>query len=275
MSSLYPEYSPAEWRVIVEREPRTGAWNMALDEAIAEAVSVGESPPTLRFYRWDPPCLSLGKRQPLGGVALERCARDGVDVVRRATGGWAILHTEELTYSIATTPADPRAEGAILDAYRKLSKGLIAGLHLLEVPAMMNPVDPFGVHNLSAACFEVPSAYEIVVGGRKLIGSAQTRSGGRVLQHGSLPLAGDITRVVDYLWFQTEDDRAALRAHLSERATTLRDVLGHEATFEEVAAAMSRGFAAALYLMLAPGEPSEAERAAAETHMHEKATVQA
>lgn len=273
MSSLYPEYSPAEWRVIVEREPRTGAWNMAMDEAIAEAVSAGESPPTLRFYRWDPPCLSLGKRQPLGGVALERCARDGVDVVRRATGGWAILHTEELTYSIATTPADPRAEGAILDAYRKLSKGLIAGLHLLEVPAIMNPVDPLGVHNLSAACFEVPSAYEIVIGGRKLIGSAQTRSGGRVLQHGSLPLAGNIARVVDYLWFQTEDDRAALRAHLSERATTLRDVLGRQATFEEVAAAMSRGFAAALYLTLTPGEPTEAELAAATAGMREKATV--
>ena len=248
---------------------------MAMDEAIAEAVSVGESPPTLRLYRWAPPCLSLGKRQPLGGVALERCERDGVDVVRRATGGWAILHTEELTYSVATTPTDPRAEGAILDAYRKLSKGLIAGLHLLEVPAMMNPVDPLGVHNLSAACFEVPSAYEIVVGGRKLIGSAQTRSGGRVLQHGSLPLAGDIARVVDYLWFQTEDDRAALRAHLSERATTLRDVLGREAAFEEVAAAMTRGFAAALHLTLTPGEPSEAELAAAEAGMREKATVQA
>lgn len=274
MSSLYPEYTPTEWRLLVEREPRTGAWNMALDEAIMEAVGAGESPPTLRFYQWAPPCLSLGKRQPLSGVARDRCARDGVDVVRRATGGWAILHTDELTYSIATTPNDPRAEGAILDAYRKLSKGLIAGLHLLGVPAMMNPVDPLGVHNLSAACFEVPSAYEIVVGERKLIGSAQTRSGGRVLQHGSLPLAGDIARVVEYLWFQTEDGRESLAAHLRERATTLSVVLGRDVTFAEVADAMTRGFAAALFLTLVEGEPTPAELAAAERRMREKAAVE-
>lgn len=275
MSSLYPEYTPAEWRLIIEREPQTGAWNMALDEAIMDAVGAGESPPTLRFYQWAPPCLSLGKRQPLTGVALDRCAREGVDVVRRATGGWAILHTDELTYSIATTPADPRAEGAILDAYRKLSKGLIAGLHLLEVPAMMNPVDPLGVHNLSAACFEVPSAYEIVAGDKKLIGSAQTRPNGRVLQHGSLPLSGDIGRVVEYLWFQTDEDRAALAAHLRERATTLSAALGRDVSFEEVASAMARGFSAALYLTLVPGEPTEAEMAAARERMREKATVEA
>lgn len=275
MSSLRPEYTPAEWRLIVEREPRTGSWNMALDEAIMDAVGAGESPPTLRFYQWAPPCLSLGKRQPLSGVALDRCARDGVDVVRRATGGWAILHTDELTYSIATTPDDPRAEGAILDAYRKLSKGLIAGLHLLEVPAMMNPVDPLGTHNLSAACFEVPSAYEIVAGDMKLIGSAQTRPSGRVLQHGSVPLHGDIARVVEYLWFQTEDDRSSLAAHLRERATTLSTVLGRNVTFDEVASAMVRGFSAALYLTLVPGKPTEAELAAAQERMSEKATATA
>ena len=275
MSSLYPEYSPTEWRLIIEHEPQAGAWNMALDEAIMEAVGAGESPPTLRFYAWAPPCLSLGKRQPLSGVELERCARDGVDVVRRATGGWAILHTDELTYSIATTPDDPRAEGAILDAYRKLSKGLIAGLHVLEVPAMMNPVDPLGVHNISAACFEVPSAYEIVVGERKLIGSAQTRPNGRVLQHGSLPLTGDIARVVEYLWFQTEDDRAALGAHLRERATTLSAALGRDVSFDEVASAMARGFSAALYLTLVPGEPSESELAAARARMGEKTSISA
>lgn len=275
MSSLYPEYTPTEWRLIVEREPRMGSWNMALDEAIMDAVGAGESPPTLRFYQWAPPCLSLGKRQPLSGVALDRCARDGVDVVRRATGGWAILHTDELTYSIATTPDDPRAEGAILDAYRKLSKGLIAGLHLLEVPAMMNPVDPLGTHNVSAACFEVPSAYEIVAGDMKLIGSAQTRPGGRVLQHGSVPLHGDIARVVEYLWFQTEDDRASLAAHLRDRATTLSAVLGKDVAFDDVASAMVRGFSAALYVTLVPGEPTEAELAAAQERMREKATVTA
>ncbi len=270
MSTAHVDYPIATWRLIVEQAPRTGAWNMALDEAIMQAVGAGESPPTLRLYQWSPPCLSLGKRQPLSGVDLQRCQNDGVDVVRRATGGWAILHTDELTYSVTARPEDPRAEGAILDAYRKLSQGLVAGLHILGVPAVMNPVDPVGVHNASAACFEVPSAYEITVGIQKLIGSAQTRPAGKVMQHGSLPLHGDITRVVEYLWFQTEDDRASLAEHLRERATTLSAALGRSVSFDEVANAMRQGFATALNLTLDLGEPTSEEQATAERLAQEK-----
>lgn len=256
-------YPRATWRVIVDPAPGTGAWNMALDEAIVEAVAAGASPPTLRFYQWAPPCLSLGKRQPLDGVDLVRCRQDAVDVVRRPTGGWAILHTDELTYSVAARQDDPRTAGPILDAYRQLSAGLVAGLTLLGAQVEMSPVDPHGVHNLSAACFEVPSAYEITVAGKKLIGSAQTRPQGRVLQHGSLPLRGDIGRVADYLWFDSEENREQLRAHLLARATTLSAVLGRSVTFAEACAALCEGFAAALDLDLVPGEPLASELAAA------------
>ena len=266
-------YPPAVWRLIIEREPRTGAENMALDEAIMDAVAAGEALPTLRFYAWEPPCLSLGKRQPLDGVDLARCRADGVDVVRRATGGFAILHTDELTYSIAIRPNDPRSDGAILDAYRKLSQGLMAGLRLLGATPEMNPVVPGGVHNASAACFEVPSAYEIVMAGRKLIGSAQARPAGRVLQHGSLPLVGDIARVARYLAYEREDERAALAQHLRERATTARDALGRAVSYDEVAEAMARGFAAALNLTYEPGEPAPAELAVAQSRLAEKIVV--
>jgi len=260
MTNPDTRYSPAIWRLLVDDAPRTGAANMALDEAIMDAVAAGESPPTLRFYAWQPPCLSLGKRQPLSGVDLDRCQRDGVDVVRRATGGLAILHTDELTYSIATLPSDPRAEGAILDAYRSLSQGLVAGLRLLGLPAMMNPVDPLAAKYTSAACFEVPTAYEITVGERKLLGSAQTRPAGRVLQHGSLPLYGDIARVVDCLFFRDMYEREALRMHLRARATTLEAALGRRAGFAEAAQALARGFARALTLTLEPGNVTEAEQ---------------
>lgn len=256
--TIYPR---ARWRVIVDSAPRTGAWNMALDEAILEAVAHAAVPPTLRFYQWTPPCLSLGKRQPLDGVDLARCARDGIDVVRRPTGGWAILHTDELTYSIAALPNDPRAAGAILDAYRQLSAGLVDGLRRLGVPAAMNPVNPYGVHNASAACFEVPSAYEITAGDRKLMGSAQTRPAGRVLQHGSLPLHGDITRVASYLAFEDEAERSRLRAQLRAHATTLADALGHPVGFATACDALCAGFAAALNLDLEPGELTDAEMA--------------
>lgn len=246
---------------------------MACDEAVAQAVAAGDSPPTLRFYQWEPPCLSLGRRQPLSGVDLERCARDGVDVVRRATGGLAILHTDELTYSVATTPDDPRAAGAILDAYRALSRGLVAGLRLLGIPAEMSPVVPAGAQGTSAACFEVPSAYEIVAGDRKLIGSAQVRAQGRVMQHGSLPLRGDIARIVDYLRYETPGERESLRAHLSERATTLGAALGQEAPFSEAAEAMARGFAEALNMRLEVGHLSSDEMRAARRLADEKRVV--
>jgi lipoate-protein ligase A len=260
MTNPDTRYPPATWRLLVDDAPRTGAANMALDEAMMDAVAAGESPPTLRFYAWLPACLSLGKRQPLSGVDLDHCHRDGVDVVRRATGGLAILHTDELTYSIATLPTDPRAEGAILDAYRKLSQGLVAGLRLLGLPAAMNPVDPLASKYTSAACFEVPTAYEITIGARKLLGSAQTRPVGRVLQHGSLPLYGDIARVVDCLWFTSEDEREALRAHLRARATTLAAALGRQISFAEAADAMAHGFAQALNLTLEPGTLTDAEQ---------------
>jgi len=261
--SLVEAFPPARWRLIVDADARTGAENMALDEAIMDAVAAGDSPPTLRFYQWEPPCLSLGKRQPLDGVDLAACRADDVDVVRRATGGWAILHTDELTYSVALRPDDPRVSGAILDTYRTLSQGLIAGLRLLGADAEMNPVIPGGAQNTSAACFEVPSAYEIIVGGRKLIGSAQTRPAGRVLQHGSLPLYGDIARVARYLTFTSQQERQALATHLRERATTLSGALGHPVSFAEAAQVMARGFADALNVELAPDELTTEELAAA------------
>lgn len=255
-------YARARWRLIIDPEPRTGAANMALDTAILDAVAAGTQPPTLRFYRWHPPCLSLGKRQPLDGIDAARAASAGIEMVRRPTGGWAILHTDELTYSVAARQTDPRVSGPILDAYRRLSAGLVAGLELLGVPVEMNPVDPLGVHNQSAACFEVPSAYEITVAGMKLIGSAQTQANGRVLQHGSLPLEGDIGRVADYLTFENDAEREALREHLRSRATTLRAALGRPVAFDEACGAMVKGFAAALNLDLTPGEPSQLELSA-------------
>jgi lipoate-protein ligase A len=267
-------YPSAVWRLMIERAPRTGASNMALDEAIMDAAAEGAAPPTLRFYAWEPPCLSLGKRQPLDGIDLARCRADGIDVVRRATGGFAILHTDELTYSIATRPDDPRADGAILDAYRKLSQGLMAGLRLLGATPEMNPVVPGGVHNASAACFEMPSAYEIVMGGQKLIGSAQVRPAGRILQHGSLPLTGDIARLVPYLAYADEAERAALAGHLRARATTISDALGRAVSIEEAAEAMARGFATALNLTFEPGEPTAAEMRAAEARLAEKSILQ-
>jgi len=218
------DFSPATWRLILEEEPRSGAANMAVDESLAESVAAGDAPPTLRFYRWQPAAVSLGRHQSVADVDEAKIAERGYDLVRRTTGGRAILHTDELTYSVTAPAADPRMAGGVMDAYLLMSNGLLAGLSGIGLAAEKAAGDVRAGRDVSAACFEVPSAYEITASGRKLMGSAQSRRKGYVLQHGSLPLTGEITRLVDVLALpQNEAD--ALRVHLAERACTLAQAL--------------------------------------------------
>ena len=255
-------FPPATWRLIIS-PPADGATNMAIDEAIAQTAAAGKVLPTLRFYRWEPPCLSLGRHQPLAKVDLERCMAAGVDVVRRPTGGRAILHTDELTYSVAGSDQEPRLAGGVLDAYHRLSAGLVAGLHLLGIPARQAPGTNRAGPDVSPACFEVPSAYEITVHGRKLMGSAQSRRRGFVLQHGSLPLQGDVARIVDYLAFPNGTEREALRRALKEHATTV-DAVGGSPDFDAVVMALAQGLATVLNLQLLPDDLTPSERELAE-----------
>jgi lipoate-protein ligase A len=253
------------WRVIVESEPRSGAWNMAIDRALMESVAEGVSPPTLRFYQWQPPALSLGKGQPIDVVDRDRCRADGIDVVRRPTGGWAILHTGELTYAVAAHADEPAVAGPLLEAYKTLSAGLVAGLRRLGLPAEQAPQPEASAKEGLVACFAVPYNNEITVRGLKLMGSAQARSQRRLLQHGSLPLRGDVSRVVDYLAFADDSERETLRRQLREHATTASAIAGRTIDFPEAAQALMAGLADRLAIDLIPGDltPPERDRAAA------------
>jgi lipoyl(octanoyl) transferase len=257
------------WRLIVEDTPRSGPANMALDQALAESCAAGDALSTLRFYRWQPPAVSLGRHQALTDIDMDVVRENGYEVVRRPTGGRAILHTDEFTYSVAAPEHEPRVQGSIMEAYLRLSEALLAGLRQLNVPA-----DKAGGHvragpDVSAACFEVPSAYEITAAGRKLMGSAQSRRAGYVLQHGSLPLYGDIGRLVDVLALP-EKVRQRLRRDLESRACTLAQALdvaddAPQVQYEAVATAMHAGFAQVLNLDFKPDQPTPAEmRRAAE-----------
>lgn len=251
-------YVPATWRLIIGSEA-DGATNMAVDQAIVEAVIEGSSPPTLRFYAWSPPCLSLGRSQPLSDVDLGACRAAGVDVVRRPTGGRSILHTDELTYSVALLQTDARAEGGVLEGYRRLSEGLLAGLQRLGVAAIQAMGRRKPQAEPTAICFETPADYEITVEDRKLVGSAQWRARGGVLQHGTLPLCGDLTRILDYLALPCIE-RESQRRHLRLRAITLEEAMGQVVPFDRVARDLAAGFAQALNLILVPGELTPQER---------------
>jgi lipoate-protein ligase A len=253
------------WRLLIT-PATTGRRNMALDEAILETVTAGLAPPTLRLFAWEPPCLSLGHAQSTEVVDEAALAAEGWGLVRRPTGGRALLHTDELTYSIAAPDSAEGLSGGVLPSYQHLGRGLLTGLERLGLRPDTPALPVVGqADRLNPICFEVPSAYEITVGGKKLVGSAQLRRRGAMLQHGSLPLSGDISRVVRVLRYPNGESRRQAAARLRRHATTLEEQLGRPTTFDEAAEALVEGFTEGLgwtiaYGSLTPGEESLAHQ---------------
>lgn len=263
----------AEWRLILD-PPRPGPLNMATDEALMQAQGDGNLPPTIRLYSWQPACMSIGYFQRAGGeLDLEACSQAGVDVVRRPTGGRAVLHDDEITYSV--TIRQELLPGGVLETYQKLSQGILQGLRYLGIegelarltrpgrrprpePAATSP--PAETEDgPQAACFDSPSWYEALVGGRKIIGSAQTRASGVILQHGSLLMSFDAERLAALLRAPSAAARARLTRHLDRRVTSVSEQLRRRPRPGEVEGAMVAGVAAALGVSLVQGGYSDRE----------------
>ena len=251
------------WRYIVT-EPADGATNMAIDEAMWRARQRGASPPTLRFFAWAPPTVSLGYGQPLDRhVDAAACRRLGVGVVRRPTGGSAIYHDgpeRELTYSVAATAEDLGVSGDLLDTYRWIGRALVRGLNALGARAEMIPTGR-GLARDPAFCFARTGAYEIEVGGKKLVGSAQRRQGTSFLQHGAVLLGVDEPRL-----------RALFPTTTAPMSTmtTLEAATGRPPRFDEVAAALRDAFEAEHGLTLVPAGLTEQETTLVERLVRER-----
>ncbi|HEX6059677.1 MAG TPA: lipoate--protein ligase family protein [Gemmatimonadaceae bacterium] len=217
--------SPTRWRLLLS-EPLDGAGNMALDEALQERAGATREC-VLRVYSWRRPTLSLGRNQrALGRYDEIRLRKARLAVVRRPTGGRAVLHHREVTYSVTA----PAAAGASLgESYARINRLLCDGLRRLGVAAEVAAGSGRAPMPGEAPCFETPTAGELVLGGRKLAGSAQWRDGGALLQHGSI--------LVD-------DDQSAVAGLLREpgapppRPATLREALGRAPDAAEVARAL-------------------------------------
>ncbi len=262
-----------QWRVIYDQHLE-GAANMAADEALMHAVAQKQQPPTLRFYGWQPFCLSLGYGQRLRDVDLDRVQANGWHVVRRPTGGRAILHGDEITYSLTLPDDHPLASGGIIETYLRISSGLLLAMARLGLNVQADPDGESSGKQAGPVCFEVPSKYEITVSGKKLIGSAQLRRSDGVLQHGTLPLYGDIARICDALAYDSDAEREDARQTVRERATTLQTA-GITVTWEQAAIALADGLAEALDVALVEGTMSEAELQSADALYRERYTSEA
>jgi lipoate-protein ligase A len=264
----------AIWRLLLT-PPAKGAWNMAVDEAILEAAGRGESRPTLRLYSWNPPCLSLGHAQPVSDIDQERLRANSWESVRRITGGRAILHTDEVTYSVTGPVDEPRLMGSVLESYNRLAKALLSVVMALGVPVEVQTGTVKANGDPNPVCFEVPSTYEITVRGKKLIGSAQARRKDGVLQHGSLPLSGDLTRICEVLHYQGELEREAARQRLLARATTVESVLGRPISWERAAQVFAQKFETRLGIMLKQEDLTNTEKIRIEELVQDKYTNRA
>ena len=245
---------------------------MPVDEAILISGAQGPARPTLRLYTWKPPCLSLGYAQPTRDADLDRLAFFGWDIVRRPTGGRAILHTDELTYAVVAPHSEPRLKGGVLESYQVISRALLRALHLVNIPAEAHaqPQVHTGRDSNEPICFEVPSNFEITVNGKKLIGSAQSRKKEGILQHGSLPLFGDLTRISQVLAYDNEVKRLIATERLIKHATTVEEVLGYKLTWDSITQVFITGFEEMLNLELVPDELTPDEKTRADELAQEK-----
>jgi lipoate-protein ligase A len=269
----------AQWRFISSGR-QDPAYNMAVDEAILTAHSEGKVPPTVRFYGWNPATLSIGYFQKAADeINFEQLALEGLGFVRRPTGGRAVLHDRELTYSIIVAENYPGIPRSVTEAYRVLSEGLVHGFQKLGLDAEMVQLasdedkDKYASMG-SAACFDSPSWYELVVEGRKIAGSAQTRQKQVVLQHGSILLDMDVDQLFRVLLFKSERLQERLRKQFVHKAVAINDLfrdLGRvPIALAEVETAFRAGIAEGLEVELQEEGLTAYEQSLAEQLMADK-----
>jgi lipoate-protein ligase A len=231
---------------------------MAIDEVLLDSVAAGTAPPTIRFYAWAPSCLSLGYFQAFEVVDVAGCRRLGVDVVRRPTGGRAILHDRELTYSVALPLGQLGDDSSVLPSYHRLSLALERGLHRLGVPVVLAPETAAqSGRDHGPVCFDRPSAHEILLGGRKLVGSAQVRRATAILQHGSILIEPQIENLLACLRLP---EGSAKR--IEDGVAGLAEVGDYEPS--KIVSALVDAFAEEFGATLVPGRLRPDERVAAE-----------
>lgn len=219
---------------------------MAIDRAIQFAHAAGEAPPTVRLYGWNPPTVTLGRFQDASSVDLDACARSGVSVVRRFTGGRGVLHDDEVTYSVVAGTRDGVPRG-VAASYRHLCTGLAGAYSALGVDAELTS-RPRGCGS-SAACYLHATHADLSVGTSKLAGSAQVWHADTVLQHGSFTRTRDLGREAEV--FRLDDVQSA---ELAATTATLQDILGVAPSVTEIVDAVAAGLVAGLGIELYPGE---------------------
>ncbi|HDA7201684.1 TPA: lipoate--protein ligase family protein [Staphylococcus aureus] len=245
-------------------------YNMAMDEALLNFVSRGEIDPVIRFYTWNPATLSIGYFQRLQKeIDIDKVKEKGFGLVRRQTGGRGVLHDKELTYSVIVPESHPNMPSTVTEAYRVISQGLLEGFKNLGFDTYFAvPKTPEERQKLkkprSSVCFDAPSWYELVVEGRKIAGSAQTRQKGVILQHGSILQDIDIDELFDMFIYKNERLKLKMKEAFVEKAVAINDISDEHITISQMEEAFEKGFKKGLNIELKPLELTEVQLAEVE-----------
>ncbi len=235
---------------LISQGPNHAFFNMALDEAISEAVRTKLSPPTLRVYQWDRPSLSIGYFQKISDVNISYCKEKDYPVVRRLTGGRAILHDSELTYSFSSPSDHPQFNGGLHDNYSLLSNTLVYGLKLAGIDAKSSFRKKRSAGHKNPACFKSVSYGEIAVDGKKIIGSAQKRYSNGFMQHGSILMNLDIKELCNTLIENSGENFSAI--------TTINEHLP-DVTVDMLKSSLKEAFEKQLKVKLISDKPAKFE----------------
>ncbi|MCR8847113.1 lipoate--protein ligase family protein [Rossellomorea sp. SC111] len=241
------------------------SYNMALDEALLDWHSEGKIPPTIRFYGWDPATLSIGYFQKVEKeIDLDAVKEHGLGFVRRPTGGRGVLHEHELTYSVIVSEEHPEMPKTVTEAYRVISEGILKGFQGLGLEAYFavprTAEEREGLKNpRSAVCFDAPSWYELVVEGRKVAGSAQTRQKGVILQHGSILLDLDEDKLFSLFKYPSDRVKERMQRAFKSKAVAMNEISSVPVTMDMAKKAFKKGFEEGLNIHLEPYELSGEE----------------
>ncbi|HBV03851.1 MULTISPECIES: lipoate--protein ligase family protein [Mammaliicoccus] len=241
-------------------------YNMAVDEALMNFVSREEIDPVIRFYTWNPATLSIGYFQKLTKeIDIEKVKEKGFGLVRRATGGRGVLHDKELTYSVIVPESHPNMPQTVTEAYRVISEGLLEGFKALGFEAYFSvPKSKEAREKLksprSSVCFDAPSWYELVVEGRKIAGSAQTRQKGVILQHGSILQDINVDELFDMFTYRNDRLKEKMKAAFMDKAIAINDISDRHITLEEMETAFYEGFKKGLNIEFKPLEFTESQK---------------
>lgn len=235
---------PNSWRII--QDPLCdGSLNMATDQAILLACNDGKSPATLRLYGWKTPTLSVGYSQDISKhIDLESCERNNIPVVRRFTGGRALLHHCELTYSLIAPIPHPAFPGNLRGAFGRISQAVVESLKIggIDSARVAEGKKRNSEIEGSPACFSMSNHCEIVVQGKKLVGSAQRRLRSAFLQHGSVVLDADPQLTHRLLKYSSEKESHSVLESLILNTVALKDILQGELEYDSVTQWFVEGF---------------------------------